>query len=282
MMSAEENVIILIADSDSSARELFKSVLELVGFKVTVATGLQNLGALPLERVEVAVIDFQHAEAIYVAKRLRELRPLMHILLLSVYLPDLSERLAVEGLDNCEYLVKPISPGDLIDHLTHVFNTRRESHAELSVDLSLNQIDLTLYKALLAHPELLKTLDWRRFEELLADILESMDYQIELMRGTKDGGIDIFAIKGGGAFGDHRYLVQAKRWERKVGIEPVQRLLFQHSHHKATKSCLATTATFTRGAWSLAREYQWHLELRDYNGLRDWLEKAIAKRLGSS
>ena len=51
----------------------------------------------------------------------------------------------------------------------------------------LNVIDAAFYKALQGHPELLKTLDWRTFEKLLADILAKLDYQIELQRGTKDG-----------------------------------------------------------------------------------------------
>jgi HJR/Mrr/RecB family endonuclease len=137
----------------------------------------------------------------------------------------------------------------------------------------LDLIDLALYRTLIKHPELMQTLDWRVFEKLLADIIETFGYTVELQRGTKDGGVDIFAIRSD-QFGQHRYMIQAKRWSNRVGVEPVRQLLFLHGHHHATKSCLATTSAFTDGAWDLAAQYRWQLELRDFEGIRDWLGKA--------
>jgi hypothetical protein len=142
----------------------------------------------------------------------------------------------------------------------------------------LDLIDIALYRALSEHPELLKTLDWRVFEELLADILKSFGYVVELQRGTKDGGVDIFALRSD-QLGEHRYLLQAKRWTNRVGVEPVRQLLFLHNHHRATKSCLATTSVFTNGAWDLASQYKWQLELRDFDGIREWLARAGRLRL---
>jgi hypothetical protein len=135
----------------------------------------------------------------------------------------------------------------------------------------LETIDPALYRALMEHPELLRSLDWRVFERLLADLLERSGYEVELQRGTKDGGVDVFAIKRSGVFGPERYLLQAKRWQHGVGVEPVRQLAFLHAHHRMTKSCLATTSRFTKGAWELASQYQWQLELRDYDGIRNWL-----------
>jgi restriction system protein len=132
-----------------------------------------------------------------------------------------------------------------------------------------------VYRALKQHPELLRTLDWRTFEKLLADILERIGYEIELQRGTKDGGIDIFAVKRSDVMGPHRYLLQAKRYTHRVGVEPVRELLFLHNHERATKSCLATTSKFTKGAWQLADQYAWQLELRDFDGIHDWISKML-------
>ena len=126
----------------------------------------------------------------------------------------------------------------------------------------------------------MQALDWKIFEKLLADILETFGYKIVHTRGTKDGGVDIFALIRSEDFGIHKYILQAKRWSRKVGVEPVQRLLFLHSEEKASKSCLATTSLFTRGAWKLCEQYKWQLELRDFNGLKDWLEKAYRLKKG--
>jgi len=145
----------------------------------------------------------------------------------------------------------------------------------------LDLIDLALYRALTAHPELMKTLDWRTFEKLLAGILETFGYVVELQRGTKDGGVDIFALRSD-QFGQHRYMIQAKRWTHRVGVEPIRQLLFLHGHHHATKSCLATTSAFTKGAWDLAAQYRWQLELRDFDGIRDWVASARQLKTGDT
>jgi hypothetical protein len=138
----------------------------------------------------------------------------------------------------------------------------------------LDVIDTALYKALIQHPDLMHSLNWRVYERLLADILESFGYEIELQQGTKDGGVDIFAVRRSDPLGEHRYLLQAKRWKNKVGVEPVRQLAFLHNHHRVSKSCLATTAKFTSGAWNLAKQYRWQLELRDIDGIREWLKMA--------
>lgn len=53
----------------------------------------------------------------------------------------------------------------------------------------------------------------------------------------------------------------------------MRQLLFLQSHERATKACLATTARFTEGAWELARQYRWQLELRDHEGLMGWIRE---------
>ena len=137
---------------------------------------------------------------------------------------------------------------------------------------SLNEIDIRLYQAIISNPDLLRTLNWRTFEKLLADILEKFEYEIELLKGTKDGGVDIIAIKNDTPFGANRYLVQAKRWKNKVGVEPVRSLIWAQNEYKATKSCLATTSTFTKGAWDLARQNRWQVELKDYEKILEWIK----------
>lgn len=52
--------------------------------------------------------------------------------------------------------------------------------------------------ALLAHlqqePELLRQLHPRRFEEVIARVIEKMGFEVNLTRYSKDGGVDIFAL----------------------------------------------------------------------------------------
>jgi len=143
--------------------------------------------------------------------------------------------------------------------------------------LTIGEIEPAILAAVHQHPRLLQSLSWRQFERLLATILERFGYQIELQRGTKDGGIDVVAIRGDSAFGPERYLLQAKRWANRVGVEPIRELLFLKQQLGASKACLATTSAFTRGAWALAEEYRWELELRDFTRLREWISRAVGK-----
>jgi len=141
----------------------------------------------------------------------------------------------------------------------------------------LDVLDHHVLRAIAKNPELLHALEWRTFERILAGMLEELGYEIELRQGTKDGGIDVIAIKTEDSFGAHRYLIQAKRWRKRVGVQPVRELLFLKERVGATKVCLATTSRFTKGAWHLADEYRWVLELRDFERLREWLEAAAAR-----
>lgn len=195
---------------------------------------------------------------------------------------------------NLTYLEEPISSSlqergeSIIDQL-QALTLQQEILAAKSTgrkadisEITLDLVDPLLLDMLTKHPELLKSLEWRTFEKLLARILEDLGYEIELQRGTKDGGVDVFALKRDSVFGAHRYLLQAKRWSNAVGVEPVRELLFLHGHHRITRSCLATTSRFTSGAWELAREYAWQLELKDFDKLMEWVElsRASAKRRG--
>jgi DNA-directed RNA polymerase specialized sigma24 family protein len=137
--------------------------------------------------------------------------------------------------------------------------------------ITLDLVDIRLLEVMIGDPALSGMLNWRAFERALAAIVERLGYEVELQRGTKDGGIDIIAVRRDVAFGGHRYLLQAKRWSNRVGVEAVREVLFLREHYRATKACLATTSTFTRGAWQLADEYRWQLELRDYEKLLEWL-----------
>lgn len=164
------------------------------------------------------------------------------------------------------------NPSEVSDRDSHILEFPKKI-------VTLNEISNDLYKELLINPELLKTLNWRVFEKLLADILESFNYEIELMQGTKDGGIDIIAFKNHGVFGGEKYLLQAKRYEKnKVQVDPVRNLLFIHNDQKATKSCLATTSFFTKGAVDLANQYKWQMELKDFNDMKRWIEKAYKNK----
>jgi HJR/Mrr/RecB family endonuclease len=116
----------------------------------------------------------------------------------------------------------------------------------------------------------LSDLSWRDFEDLVGHILTSFGWSVTPMGYTKDGGIDIIAVRRVEPGLDVNMLVQCKRFApaRKVGVEVVQQLWgvkWQKAFHHAV---LATTSAFTRGARRSAS--MWNLELADHHAIFNW------------
>jgi hypothetical protein len=147
-----------------------------------------------------------------------------------------------------------------------------EAASELSVALA--SVTREIYQRILADSRFLAQLPWQRVEDLVCQILKDFGYEVDGMRRTKDGGIDVFAVQKNGAFGPELYVVQVKHWARKVGVSPVRELEFVRSQYRATKGCLATTSHFTQGAWELFHQYRWVLEPKDYDGIMSWVRQA--------
>lgn len=129
--------------------------------------------------------------------------------------------------------------------------------------------DLVAYFS--AHPEEMKRMPHRQFEELVAEIWARMGYEVELRQQTRDGGIDVIAMRRAEA--NLRFLIQCKRPEphKKVSVETVRSLLGVKLDQGGSKAILATTVTFTRDAQQMLDQHRWELEGRDYDGLLDWL-----------
>lgn len=99
--------------------------------------------------------------------------------------------------------------------------------------------------------ELLKRLEWRRFEELCAAYFEVLGFKTEMNRFGGDGGIDI-TLYSAGAPGP-AILVQCKAWNvYNVGIRPVRELLGVMADAKVAEGCFVTSARFTVEARALA------------------------------
>ncbi|MBI1924452.1 restriction endonuclease [Candidatus Poribacteria bacterium] len=122
-------------------------------------------------------------------------------------------------------------------------------------------------------PELVHQLHWKRFEDLLARLLERFGWLIEPMGYTKDDGIDIVAVRKVDPGIDIRMMVQCKKFSRenKVGVDLVKQLWSTKTEHGFHQAMLATTSSFTRGAMSKAD--LWKLELRDHEAIVNWCMK---------
>lgn len=123
----------------------------------------------------------------------------------------------------------------------------------------------------------LSDMTWRRFEELIAELLERDGYEVQLGPGRNDGGHDVLAVKDLGESGLFAAVWQAKHpqpWN-KVGVSKVRELGFVRQEQKASKGIMATTTYLTRGALQLVERERYTLGKVDKDDLLSWMRRAL-------
>ena len=114
----------------------------------------------------------------------------------------------------------------------------------------------------------------RKFEELVAYIMERHGYEVTLTQQSRDGGIDIFALKNEG-FGNILTIVDCKKYSETnpVGVAAVRGMYGTLQIESASHGIIATTSRFTRNASSLAHKYKYQISLKDHADLLSWIQK---------
>ena len=137
------------------------------------------------------------------------------------------------------------------------------------VAVDTNQI---LLKRIRENPNLLYSVDPRKFEELVAEILSERGYEITLTPKSKDGGLDIYAARKDD-LGSFLYLVECKRYTppNKVGISVVRSLHGVVQQKRANGGVVVTSSFFTKGAKEFQESLPYQMQLRDYLALQKWL-----------
>ena len=123
-------------------------------------------------------------------------------------------------------------------------------------------------------PESIYDLPPRKFEELIAELLANMGWEVELTGATRDEGKDILAYLTTDV-GRLLCLVEAKRYrrDRPVGVELVRNLYGTLCDHQANSAMLVTTSLFSGDAHEFQKRHQYHLALRDYADIISWLHR---------
>jgi hypothetical protein len=126
---------------------------------------------------------------------------------------------------------------------------------------------------LLKKGQLLSELHWRDFEKLIAQLLEKSGWKIELMQGSKDGGIDVVATMKDPEVGLIKSLWQAKKYHpsNKVQVNVVRELSAIRENQKATKGMIVTTSSLTKGAIDWIRQDEFRLGYKDKNDIEEWV-----------
>jgi restriction system protein len=138
--------------------------------------------------------------------------------------------------------------------------------------VAVTAVNAELLARLKSEPELLRSLSPRKFEEVVAELLERQGYDIELTQVSRDGGFDMYAAKND-TLGQFLYLVECKKYSppNKVGVQVVRHLHGVVQHKRATAGIVATTSFFTDAATEFQQEIKHQLQLRDYVEMQKWL-----------
>jgi len=115
----------------------------------------------------------------------------------------------------------------------------------------------------------------RQFEELIAEILASYKWEVQLTPAIKDGGYDIFAISKDISSGvKTSWIIECKKYapENKVGVDIVRALYGVKSDLKIANALLATTSYFTKGVKEF-KESRYDIELKDYHDIIEWINQ---------
>lgn len=147
------------------------------------------------------------------------------------------------------------------------------------IRVDIEEVNDLLIKYLADHPELMREVHPRRFEELVAELFRRMGYEVALTPRAKDGGFDVLAFQKTGV-GTLLTLVECKRFspDHKVGVGLVRALYGVVEERCATNGVIATTSSFTRGAREFQQNLAYRLSLRDFQDLVLWCNKYRAKQ----
>ena len=88
------------------------------------------------------------------------------------------------------------------------------------------------------------------FENWSAQLLKNLGYRdVSVTKGSGDYGADIVCYDNG-----DKAVVQCKRYQKNVGISPIQEILGARIHYRASKMIVMTNSHFTQAAIKLASE----------------------------
>jgi len=96
----------------------------------------------------------------------------------------------------------------------------------------------------------LDKLDWEKFEHLVAGVYRRHGYAVEFReKAGADGGVDFRAAKRG-----KRYIVQCKRWSRRVGVPVVREMAgLLAAERRVNGVIIVTNNEFTKDAIAFAK-----------------------------
>jgi restriction system protein len=87
----------------------------------------------------------------------------------------------------------------------------------------------------------------RDFEIFLRELYRELGYKVEMTKSSGDFGADLILNNG-----YKRIVIQAKRYNKNVGIKAVQEIVAAQNHYRASEAWVVTNSNFTKQAKELA------------------------------
>ncbi|MCR5793705.1 MAG: restriction endonuclease [Lachnospiraceae bacterium] len=92
-------------------------------------------------------------------------------------------------------------------------------------------------------------MEGEEFEDFLMELLDVPGFRVELTPTSNDYGADLLLTHKG-----ETIAIQAKRYNKSIGIHAVQEVLGAVSYYEAIRGLVITNSSFTRNAQNLAAE----------------------------
>lgn len=139
-----------------------------------------------------------------------------------------------------------------------------------------------LVREIAKHPQGIYSISPRRFEEIVAYILEQFGFTVDLTAQTRDGGADILAATKDALGITTSYIVECKRYARdnRVGVAIARAMYGVKTARQRDHAIIVTTSFFTRDAVRFSRSPEVvNLHLRDFNAVMGWINEVTQECL---
>lgn len=179
---------------------------------------------------------------------------------------------ATGGSGDLSRLLREFFRPGIVDALGRPVSQAELVHSPIVEEV--RSVNARLLERVRMNPEVMKSLDSREFELVVAEILDEKGFDVEVTPASKDGGFDLFAAQRT-ALGTFLFLVECKRYadHHPVGVQIVRALHGVVRQRNATAGVVATTSHFTRGAIEFQQSIRHQMSLRDYVALQEWLDE---------
>ncbi|WCL51473.1 restriction endonuclease [Leptospira sp. GIMC2001] len=179
-----------------------------------------------------------------------------------------------KNVTNLETETKCLYPRGIDFQTDEIKVTEKESEESKNLPGTIIGVGLELISAFAKNPQRIFSIKSREFEELIAEIFKNYNFEVTLSKETRDGGYDIMAINTSIPNVKTKYLIECKRYaqKNKIGVGIVRSMAGILESEKANQGIIVTTSSFSKPAEDFAASLNWKVSLRDFNGVKEWLE----------